>query len=186
MQPGVRDVQRLCSCSCPVLELEAFSHHTITDTITASRVQIFTLSRHYQVSPTTLAIRILWPNLFVAFRFGFPSSDRYDVSWLVDVPAAITAEAGLIKCCLLDYRTISCSWQLVALRLSGACLTTLSAVGGNSRNLCYEKAASAASPTSTQPLKGIQSLSWESSPTLKLLKTHHGYFRLSACITLKA
>ena len=66
--------------------------------------------------PTTLVIRILWPNLFVAFRFGFPSSDRYDVSWLVDVPAAITAEAGLIKCCLLDYRTISCSWQLVALR----------------------------------------------------------------------
>ena len=136
--------------------------------------------------PTTLVIRILWPNLFVAFCFGFPSSDWYDVSCSVDMPTAIT-EARLVKCCLfLDASTISCSWQLVALRLSGACLTTLSAVGGNSRNLCYEKAASAASPTSTQPLKGIQSLSWESSPTLKLLKTHHGYFRLIACITLKA
>ena len=94
----------------------------------------------------------LWPKCFVASYFGFPSSDDHAASCLVFAPAATIVIVLQVFLQLLS--------NLMNVGSSATCYCVhgssqhRSAGGGNSPNLCCEKAATPADRTmSTQPLK---------------------------------
>ena len=141
--------------------VEEFSHHMITDSSQPWEYTVCTMcTTHidrrgiYAFTSPSLIFNhsTLWPKCFVAFYFGFPSSDDHAASCLV---VALAATIVIVLQVFLQLLS-----NLMNVGSSASCYCVhgssqhRSAGGGNSPNLCCEKAATPADRTMpTQPLK---------------------------------